>query len=421
MIHVASSMVGGGRRSGLAVLVTLSLWVAACGNGPSQSAGSPAASSGASATSVATVGPPAAGPWTRAVVDQPDEVTAAPSSIPKSCSPCHPQATLAFAAVTAPFGLVAVGVQQPLPHARAWRSTDGAHWTLVDAFPAPEGSVGLAGTTDGTRAVIVGDDPSGARSWVSTDGTTWQTAGGTPAMAGPAAATRMASVAWFKGQFVAVGNRDDPLNGTQTGAVWTSPDGLAWTREPDDPGFAGVHILDVAASESRLVAVGTTDEEARGTAAAWSTTDGLHWRRSTSPDLEIGIMRGVAATGSGFVAVGLGTDDAHATSWTSPDGLDWTAGTGATADTNVGLPIRMFSVESNAAGITAVGWKSDAGNGSAVVWRSTDGSSWQREPFEPYFSGGEMVDVIAAGPGLIAVGTTGYPDNDQATIWTRPQ
>jgi hypothetical protein len=355
------------------------------------------------------------------MVDQPVEVTAAPSSVPKSCSPCHPQATLAFAAVAAPFGLVAVGVQEPLPHARAWRSKDGANWTLVDGFPAPEGSVGLAGTTDGTRAVIVGDDPSGARSWVSTDGATWQTAAGTSAMTGPAAATRMIGVAWFKGQFVAVGNRNDPAAGTQTGAVWTSPDGLGWSREPDAPDFQGVRVLGLTSNASTLVAVGSTDEETTGTAAAWSSADGVHWTRSTSKDLGLGIMQAVAPTPTGgFVAVGLGTKDDRALSWTSADGTTWTVGAAGSADTNYDQPIRMHAVIADSGGVTAVGWKSDGGNGSAVVWRSPDGSTWQREPFEPVFSGAEMVDVVAGGPGLVAIGTSGYPDNDQSTIWTAP-
>jgi hypothetical protein len=78
----------------------------------------------------------------------------------------------------------------------------------------------------------------------------------------------------------------------------------------------------------------------------------------------------------------------------------------------------MYAAAPSSVGLVAVGWKSDAANGSAVVWISPDGTRWQRTPDLPTFFGAEITGVVAAGPGLVGVGTGGYPDNDNASVWT---
>jgi hypothetical protein len=84
------------------------------------------------------------------------------------------------------------------------------------------------------------------------------------------------------------------------------------------------------------------------------------------------------------------------------------------------LPLRMQSIAVGSSGYLVGGWRSDVGKGSAVLWRSTDGLTWTDPEWQTTFSGGEITGVTLTDALAIAVGRTGYPDWDRATIWTRP-
>ncbi len=73
-------------------------------------------------------------------------------------------------------------------------------------------------------------------------------------------------------------------------------------------------------------------------------------------------------------------------------------------------------------GFVADGWRSDAGNGSAVVWRSSDGMAWTRFPQDASFSGAGMAAILdrPASPRLLAAGTKGWPDTHAAQVWVGP-
>ncbi len=71
-------------------------------------------------------------------------------------------------------------------------------------------------------------------------------------------------------------------------AVWTSPDGQAWTRVPDDQlvtesGFSvGDMINDLESLDGRLVAQGWSDKA--GLQTFWISDDGVQWNRVESFD-----------------------------------------------------------------------------------------------------------------------------------------
>jgi hypothetical protein len=413
------------RRRILAGGVALALLVGACGSPPSPSPSAAAVSpTGTTAATKAAVSPTAVQPaglgftWEAASVEQPASVTDEPSVAPSFCSPCHGQATLLFGVARASFGLLAVGVQEPPARAAAWLSQDGKRWARAAAFPAVEGSVAVATAADGDRAIVVGSDHAGALAWVTTDGVAWSQSPHSAALAGPAGGTHMLTAVAWRGGFVAGGSHDDPAAGRTAGAIWTSPDGLTWQRVSTDAAFDGTRVLGLAADADTLVAVGTNGDQTQGSAVAWVSHDGRRWDRVTSPALAAGIMRAVAAGGPGFVAVGLGSADDRAQAWVSPDGSDWQA-----VPDDPGLHVgrsslRMYAVAPLGQGFAAGGWTSDAGNGSAVAWVSPDGLRWQRAPGQTTFFGAEITGVVAAGPVLVAVGTSGYPDNDTASAWT---
>jgi hypothetical protein len=118
--------------------------------------------------------------------------------------------------------------------------------------------------------------------------------------------------------------------GSDVGAVraiaWRSTDGLAWTQAPDDPGLDNfglkIEMRDVTWTGSGYLAGG---HFLFGTqypsGAIWTSDDGLRWTRAPDvPALSQGKVQGVAAGGPGLVAVGSygAPDFSIPTVWISP-------------------------------------------------------------------------------------------------------
>ena len=273
-----------------------------------------------------------------------------------------------------------------------------------------------------------------------------------------AASSSMSAVVAGGPGFVAVGGYDDHA------AVWTSVDGLTWSRVPHDEevfgGEGGEWMADVTVGGPGLVAVGgervCTDTEVPGredpsttcedgNAAVWTSVDGLTWSRVPHDEAVFGgadsyAMSGVTAGGPGLVAVGVagalevenqsvGDDDAAV--WTSADGLTWSRVRNDEEDFGGEEHQQMLDVTIGGPGLVAVGrdgggpaWDNPVGGQDAAVWTSVDGLTWSRVPHdENVFGGGNggqrpaMVSVTAGGPGLVAVGYS-FPSSAPAAVWT---
>ena len=267
-------------------------------------------------------------------------------------------------------GLVAVGggcddPEESCPiRATVWTSVDGTAWTRVPYDIEVFGS-GLAdgggsghrpwdrcsGQERGIERRGCHDTPGGVDSpdgieWART----WEGGGmarGLPDIDPPETGAFVLSpiqaiTVGPDGTLVAVGTVVDDL-GVGVAAVWTSGDGQTWERVPHDPEiFASstgmdVVMLDVAAGESGLVAVGSErDHHGAGLwwiggerPAVWTSPDGTAWERITLDDEALGATRSistVASSPTGFVAAGpIFTDTGPVTIWTSPDGTRWQA------------------------------------------------------------------------------------------------
>ena len=112
---------------------------------------------------------------------------------------------------------------------------------------------------------------------------------------------------------VAVGADYWPSNLSET-PVWTSPDGIIWTRVPNDEEVfgGGAWITSVTAGGPGLIAVGGmnglgTDEE-----AVWTSVDGITWSRVPDDDALFGSRVFRVIDRPGFVAVGEDFDQAAA-------------------------------------------------------------------------------------------------------------
>jgi len=163
--------------------------------------------------------------------------------------------------------------------------------------------------------------------------------------------TWLGAVTYGDGLFVAVGGN---------GAIFTSPDGLAWTKR-SFPGSSSPDFNGVAYGADRYVAVGYGGLIA-------TSPDGVNWTTQTSPtNRELNAV----AYGRGlFVAVGAG-----GTILTSEDGESWTSQNSGTAASLTGVTYGNDR-------FVAVGYDLQASRGVALV--SQDGVNWTVQTLEAW-------------------------------------
>ncbi len=210
-------------------------------------------------------------------------------------------------------GLVAVGGDFG---AAVSVSPDGRAWTRVvhGDYEAVDVMYDVAAGED--LIVAIGSGSEGAALWTSPDGATWTQLDDD---AGVFHDAFVSSVTRFRSGFVAAG-------GVGTGscagleasaAVWTSPDGLAWTRTLI---ATGMTLDDVAAWDEGLLAIGSAADTGCGPdylqpktrnddlAGVWASPDGVAWERLSTPDFPAPVdavwLRGAADVGAGVLVVG---------------------------------------------------------------------------------------------------------------------
>ena len=239
--------------------------------------------------------------------------------------------------------------------------------------------------------------------------------------------------------FVAVGFQDDNVSDIDA-AAWTSPGGLTWSRvqhrETTLGGTGHQRMEAVAAGDDLFVAVGHDEEvDAAGSptnldAAVWTSPEGLEWTRVPHDETVFGgppitsefepgrvgdpssqAMVDVTTGGPGFVAVRLAEDAATgdtAAVWTSADGLSWARVTDqADLDHTTGSGLLWMTGVTEADGrLVAVGWETSSERQfSAAVWTSEDGLAWTRLPHDgaAFGSGSQwfgMDDVVGGRAGV---------------------
>jgi len=278
-------------------------------------------------------------------------------------------------------GFVAVGYRGHggTLDAAVWTSEDGREWTPVQEDPDLEGARNevmnrVARTEFGLVAVgyqgLGGDRDAAA--WVSDDGFAWSRAE-VPEKHGDQGTQEMRGIAARGKNLVAVG--EDGLAGNYDAAVWFSKDGTRWQRQTqshDDLGGPEEQIMtSLVASDKGFVAVGWSTLRSDLDAQVWTSEDGMEWSRLGYNEAVFGgdgdqLLWGIELSEGTFIAVGR--DDrgggSDAAVWTSEDGLDWS---------------RPLSDESVFGGDLGQEMKFVAAAGSRLVGAGWDGSGGRKE------------------------------------------
>ena len=130
----------------------------------------------------------------------------------------------------------------------------------------------------------------------------------------------------------------DELGGRPRVAVWTSPDGLAWSQiSYDEVAFGGgaFEMWAVHSDGDQLVAVGhgcdDPDNPCPMRPTAWTSLDGSSWKRVAHDPAIFGLggqMTDVATYTEGWISVGVACDEVAClpAAWTSRDGATWERG-----------------------------------------------------------------------------------------------
>lgn len=178
----------------------------------------------------------------------------------------------------------------------------------------------------------------------------------------------------------------------------------------------------IATATVALIAATALPTQARGgdaapAAATSAAPSGISWNKVTVPKPGLAIeANDVITTGSGFLAVGGGTRDSskepRARIWSSKTGRHWlSVPLEGTARKGI-----IEAVTKTPTGFVAVGWRGCCPL-RAYVWLSPDGTTWERLPNNPVFSGARMRDVTVFRGDVIAVGCVAEFHCTSGRVW----
>jgi hypothetical protein len=262
-------------------------------------------------------------------------------------------------------------------------------------------AVGNASTTGEPSTATVASTGQQPVVLTSRDGVTWQSVVGNAAFAGSGFtvnAVAAASIGYVVGgeQF---------LHGVPVNAMWFTPDLVSWTRGGDtiastvsslSSGMSGSKVFAVAATATGFVAVGTHN----GCHTAWVTTDGQHWLSYDIPKptgSEDPLLNHVAVAGSTVVASGdLGVHGGRIPLIvvSTDGGVHWRATAIGNYGAFAGPQGTVTALTSDGSGFIAAGLIGPPGGQHAVTWTSPDGVTWSAAM--PTAQGTQQITALAS-------------------------
>jgi hypothetical protein len=239
-------------------------------------------------------------------------------------------------------------------------------------------------------------------------GSSWQSVSTLP----PSLGGRLSSITVQGSSFFAAGYRG--VRGP--GIVWSSANGQTWTAAPDSATLATSPLRAVTTGPKGLLALGNDcsggGECGLDNSGSFLSADGTTWTPGGQVSGNLQRAWNTAWASSQFVAVGSDGNSEPDTGriTTSPDGMTWTMADVPSIDAS-----QIQSVAAGKQTVVAVGHSQlSDGTWRAASWASTDGQTWKASDSQASLQGGDMLAVVAGGPGFVAVGTGA----DGAAAWT---
>lgn len=216
----------------------------------------------------------------------------------------------------------------------------------------------------------------------------------------------------------------DTSSGTREAAIWTTGDGRAWQRIPDDGDFGGAggqEINSVTVFGGALVAAGTAGPAGDRDAAVWQSSDGAQWDRvpglvAPGTDEVINRVTNISRElyAAGWRAAG-GEDGQDGAVWIFPTTLSLAAPVSdadfrGRGDQRISRVVQLDGVK-----LVALGFA----DGDAGVWISEDGRTWDRVNAAALGGDGsqEILDATTFDSGVIAVGTEVVDGQRRGAAW----
>ena len=333
--------------------------------------------------------------------------------------------------------IVAVGLDRSGDdnEAAVWTSPDGLRWLRT---PPDESALGGLGDQimNGVTAMVggfvavgedrAGGDPDGAV-WMSADGQAWLRVANEGGVFGGAGSQIIWSVVASGSVLIAAGQ--EITDSGSDGAVWASPDGKRWVRVKFDgsifPADSDQALYSLTLGGPGLVAVGEDSATGNFDGAVWTSRDGLSWTRVTGEAFggpTDQTLYAVTSGGPGLVAVGRDAASGESTAavWVSADGEVWGR---VPHDEGVfggeGEQV-MYTVKSLEGLVVTAGFDSGGGDFEAAVWTSSDGVNWTRVQGEAFQSEADQViyGLAIGAQGAVAGGQDLAGGESDAAFWT---
>ncbi len=276
---------------------------------------------------------------------------------------------------------------------QTWSSEDGIHWT-ASKLPGAVSEFQLAAVTRGGPGLVAwaetGDAPA---IWTSTDGLTWSRTDTSPLSDGQQ---------WL-------------LQQVAHGATWAGPvDVSTFAGQP----FTGAGDGDVTvAASSDGVSVYVPSE---GPIAVWRSTGGGPWAQVGSvAGSDGGRFKLVASGPRGWVAFGCTGECLDEAAWTSSDGVAWAPAAkppSGSPTSVIGIPDGFVAAGSTTSGGGCVRVQNDV---IGETWTSGDGSTWRSMTKSGLAKGSDVAGLIPDASTLIGVGVAlRRPDGTAPVAWT---
>ncbi len=181
-------------------------------------------------------------------------------------------------------------------------------------------------------------------------------------------------MAYMNGMFYLVGGGPGNCCGDMDrGDVWSSADGMSWTKLTSSAPFIGRNILHPAVLNNKMYVIETSSTAGSGTSGprVWSSADGATWVLVTSSAAfgQVYQPTAVAFNGKLYVISGQQGVNTLANVWSSVDGATWTK-VSTTGPQTAQARAYVYNGKLYVIG----GYRS--GSPTNSVWSSPDGVSW---------------------------------------------